>query len=80
MSFEPLKYFDSYREAVQALVRSRIEGQQTAPVNGFEADGACSLLHALEQSLKPAGRKGPTGEKLTTLPASNRKQTKLAAS
>ena len=78
MSFEPLEYFDTYREAVQALVRSRIEGEQTASVGGRAT--AASLLQALEQSLKRAEPNGRMGAKLTAVPRRDRKQSKVAAS
>ena len=79
--FEPLKYFDSYRAAVQALVRGRIEGEETASVHGCEADaGGGSLLDALEHSLKPRAGKGPSSGKRTSARAPDRKQRKLAAS
>jgi DNA end-binding protein Ku len=81
MSFEPLEYFDAYREAVQALVRSRIEGQQTAAVGGREAgEAAGTLLQALEQSLKRAEPNGRMGTTLTAVPRRDRKQPKVAAS
>ena len=81
MSFEPLRYFDTYREAVEALVRSRVEGQQTASVRSREAGAkAGTLLQALEQSLKPAEPNGRKGAELTAVPRRDRKQTKVAAS
>jgi hypothetical protein len=65
---------------VQALVRSRIEGQQTATLRGREAGAkAESLLQALEQSLKPAELNRRMGAKLTAVPRRDRKQPKIAA-
>ena len=78
--FEPLNYFDTYREAVQALVRSRIEGQPRASVRDHGADDStASLLQVLEQSVKPAQRQAPTGAKVTTVPQRDSKRSKAAS-
>ena len=78
--FEPLNYVDNNREAVQALVRSRIEGQPRASVRDHGADDPlASLLQALEQSVKPAQRKVPTGAKVTTVPQRDSKRSKAAS-
>ena len=53
--FEPMTYFDTYRGAVQALIRTRTAGQK-GKVRSFEPGNADSLLQTLEQSLSAAPR------------------------
>jgi DNA end-binding protein Ku len=77
--FDPLQYFDRYRDGVQVLVRERIAAQQTTAVRSCEADNSDDLLNALEQSLNGTGRKEST-EKVATISAPGRKAGKRAAS
>ena len=75
MHFDPLNYFDRYRDGVQALVRDRIAGQQRT-----EPDGGNALLQALEQSLQPTRRKGTTANSASRISAPEGKTRKRAAS
>src|SRR3712207_6516770 len=78
--FDPLNYFDRYRHSVQALVRSRIAGQQTIAAADTKATDAGSLLTALEQSLQPKVRKPSTAEGTSAKSAPDRKPRRRAAS
>ena len=60
--FEPMKYFDRYRDGLQGLVRTRIAGQNTITAVDCEPAGATPLLEALERSLKPTVRKSSRTE------------------
>ena len=55
-AFEPMSYFDRYREAVQTVDRYSAAGEKATLVSSFEAGDANSLLQTLEQSLSAAPR------------------------
>jgi DNA end-binding protein Ku len=60
--FEPMKYFDRYRDGLQGLVRTRIAGQNPIAACDCEAAGATALVEALERSLQPTARKSSATE------------------
>ena len=71
--FEPIPYVDTYREAVQTLIRTRSAGEKARPVHGFQAGDASRLLQTLEQSLSAAPRKRSTAEHVVARSARERK-------
>ncbi len=77
--FEPLKYFDNYREGVQRLVQNRVRRTSKAPLPSTPADGG-SLLRQLEQSLESAERKPSAASPVPPMPAPDRKEPKRAVS
>ncbi|MTD52822.1 non-homologous end joining protein Ku [Amycolatopsis pithecellobii] len=76
--FDPDKYTDSYREALEALIQAKVEGQDTTkPQKKAAKSDVVDLMAALEASVseakkarKPAARKTPAkkpaAEKSTT--------------
>ena len=61
--FEPIKYFDRYRDGLQRLVRTRIADQNTiGAVDRKPAGATTSLVQALECSLKATVRKSAAAE------------------
>ena len=46
--FEPIKYFDRYRDGLQGLIRARITGQNTNSADDGEPAGMRALTDALE--------------------------------
>ena len=78
--FEPMSYFDTYREAVQRLVRTRTAGDKATRVRSFEAGDANNLLQTLEQSLSAAAPKQTAAENVVAMSACDRKAKKRIAS
>src|SRR3954449_9492543 len=62
--FDPLNYFDRYRDGVQALARSAIASGQLTKTNGEDAS---NLLQMLEESLRTTGRKTSAAENVGNL-------------
>lgn len=76
--FEPLKYFDRYRDGLLALVRTRIAEQNTT--GECPAAGASALINLLERSLKPKPPKpSPIATKISEEAATNSKRTRSTA-
>ena len=74
-----MSYFDTYREAVQALIRTRTAGEK-AKVHSFEPDDAGSLLQTLEQSLSAAPLKRTSARNVVAMSVSDSKARKKVAS
>lgn len=73
--FEPGKYRDTYREKLDALIRAKVEGNETIPAPSAKPTPAVNILQALERSLQasktPAPRP-PVSERATSPAASGR--------
>lgn len=60
--FEPLKYFDRYRDGLQRFIRSRVAAQNPAAACNDEPASATPLLEALQRSLKRTAGNSPAVE------------------
>lgn len=68
--FEPAKYRDTYREKLDALIESRIAGQDTVEAPAPKPAAVVNILEALQRSLESAaGRKPPAKEETAPPPA-----------
>jgi DNA end-binding protein Ku len=74
--FDPSKYSDEYRDALQAVIDAKVVGQQlvTAPVAGSDAGGVVDLMSALRASVDAAKAKRAesTGAGVEPAPGSSR--------
>lgn len=53
--FDPAQYSDEYRQALEALIRAKVEGEQPVRPTAEEQDaGVSALLDALKASVEPA--------------------------
>lgn len=74
--FEPAKYKDTYREKLQALIESKLEGRETVEAPAPKPAAVINILDALERSLALSpGRKPPATEEIPQ----NTKRTQSAA-
>jgi DNA end-binding protein Ku len=61
--FEPAKYRDTYREKIDALIQSKIAGEETVEAPSPKPAAVVNILEALQRSLATApARKPPTAE------------------
>jgi DNA end-binding protein Ku len=67
--FEPAKYRDSYREKLDALIQSKIAGEETVEAPAPKPAPVVNILEALQRSLESAsGRKPPAKEESPAQP------------
>src|SRR3954447_4566501 len=71
--FDPLNYYDRYRDGVQAHVRAGVTGGLATTAEG---EDATSLVQALEESLEAASRKSLAAENISPMCSPDRKMTK----
>jgi DNA end-binding protein Ku len=68
--FEPVKYRDTYREKLDALIQSKIAGEETVEAPAPKPASVVNILEALQRSLdSAAGRKPPAKEEAAPAPA-----------
>lgn len=69
--FEPERYQDSYRQALENLIEAKVEGQEVTTPPGAEPTAeVVDLISALQASVKAAGRtKSPAKGRSTRKPA-----------
>jgi DNA end-binding protein Ku len=62
--FDPAKYKDEYREALQALIEAKIAGREvTTPPAESAGSPAMDLMSALRASVEAANQDRPPGRK-----------------
>jgi DNA end-binding protein Ku len=72
--FEPSKYRDTYREKLDALIQSKIAGEETIEAPAPKPAPVVNILEALQRSLAVApARKPPVAEEAPTKRAPRRK-------
>ncbi|EWM11285.1 Ku protein [Kutzneria sp. 744] len=64
--FEPDRYQDSYRQALENLIEAKVEGEEVTTPPGVEQTAeVVDLISALQASVKAAGRTKPAAKRAT---------------
>ena len=62
--FDPSRYKDEYREALEAVIEAKVQGKETVAVEAPEETGKLiDLMAALEASVNAAKERRETGDK-----------------
>jgi DNA end-binding protein Ku len=72
--FEPAKYRDTYREKLDALIHSKIAGEETIEAPAPKPAAVVNILEALQRSLANAPARKPPKAEEAPAPRSGRRK------
>ncbi|MEV6605315.1 Ku protein [Kutzneria sp. NPDC051319] len=75
--FEPDRYQDSYRQALENLIEAKVEGEEVTTPPGVEQTAeVVDLISALQASVKAAGRAKPAAKRATVRKSADKAEKK----